>query len=159
MEDFSIINMLKQHQIELEQVEERTFDIGFLKPNYRQALSPMFIPPYGQSAYQLKDKIFSILTGTEIQILCSTYYTSPKAQIIKYVEIIKKLIDQGIFDSQVPPMAPWQPAPFPYFDQNTTDTINIPQCTNTAGKPEDNTDVKNDEAPVEFTKFGKVPEV
>mgnify|MGYP007122059980 CR=1 FL=1 len=158
MEDLSIINMIKQHQIELEQVEERTFDIGFLKPNFRQALSPMFIPPYGQSAYQLKDKIFNILTGTEIQILCSTSYTSPKAQIIKYVEIIMKLLDQGVFDSQVPPIAPWQSAPFPYFDQPTYyGTINT--CNNTADKPEDNTDVKNDEAPVEFTKFGKVPEV
>ena len=46
MEDTAIIGMVKQHQLELEQAEERTFDTGFLKTNFRQPMSPLFMPAF-----------------------------------------------------------------------------------------------------------------
>ena len=161
MEDTAIIGMVKQHQLELEQAEERTFDTGFLKTNFRQPMSPLFMPPYGPSSYQIKDRIFDVLTGTEIRILCTTNFMSPKPQIERYVEIIKKLLDGGIFDviPQVTnPMSPWYPIPgFGTVPPATTvveETTVEETITDESDKAEDNKIDPNKTA--EFTKFGKV---
>jgi hypothetical protein len=99
--DEMIFNKLQELQDEKKRLEESSVDTGFMDTSrYPNAVSPFRIPfrPYQICQMTLDDSIRANVTGQELLILCRTTYRSPKEQIEKYIEIIQRLLEAGIFD-------------------------------------------------------------
>ena len=101
--DEMILEKLQELQAEKERLQAQSVESGFLSNDYRNsAVVAPFRPtlrPFGPGvSMSLDDSIRANVTGQELLILCRTTYRSPKEQIEKYIEIIQRLLDAGIFD-------------------------------------------------------------
>ena len=97
-----IVNKIQELQDENERLKAESVESGFLSNDYRKnsvvaPYKPTF-RPFGPNVMCLEDSIRANVTGQELLILCRTTYRSSKAQIEKYIEIIQRLLDAGIFD-------------------------------------------------------------
>lgn len=100
--DEMILNKIQELMDEKERLKVDGVESGFLSNDYRKnSVVAPFRPtfrPFGPTPMCLDDSIRANVTGQELLILCRTTYRSPKAQIEKYIEIIQRLLDAGIFD-------------------------------------------------------------
>ena len=100
--DEMFLNKLQELMDEKERLKVEGVESGFLSNDYRNnsVVAPFRATyrPFGPNPMCLDDSIRANVTGQELLILCRTTYRSPKAQIEKYVEIIQRLLDAGIFD-------------------------------------------------------------
>lgn len=100
--DEMILDKIQELQAEKERLQLQSVESGFLSNDYRNnSVVAPFHPtfrPFGPVPMNLDDSIRANVTGQELLILCRTTYRSPKAQIEKFIEIIQRLLDAGIFD-------------------------------------------------------------
>lgn len=99
--DEYVFEELNSRNNEIQRLKADSIQAGFMENRYPNATYP-FNPgftPYNPTMVSLYDRILEKVTGTELTILCRTRYNSPKAQILEYVKILERLIEDGIFDA------------------------------------------------------------
>lgn len=99
--DEYVFEELNSRNNEIQRLKADSIQSGFMENKYPNATFP-FQPgftPYNPVVAPLYDRILEKVTGTELTILCRTRYNSPKPQILEYVRILERLIEDGIFDA------------------------------------------------------------
>lgn len=99
--DEYVFEELNSRNNEIQRLKADSIQSGFMENRYPNATFP-FQPgftPYNPAVAPLYERILEKVTGTELTILCRTRYNSPKAQIIEYVKILERLIEDGVFDT------------------------------------------------------------
>lgn len=106
--DEYVFEEINSRNNEIQRLKADSIQAGFMENRYPNATFP-FNPgftPYNPVVAPLYDRILEKVTGTELTILCRTRYNSPKAQILEYVRILERLIEDGIFDAPEMPQYP-----------------------------------------------------
>jgi hypothetical protein len=108
MDDYNIFEELNSKENEIQRLKADSIQAGFMEnrlPNFTFPFQPQFTP-YNPSVTPLYDRILEKVSGTELTILCRTRYNSPKGQILEYVRILERLIEEGVFDAPEMPQYP-----------------------------------------------------
>ena len=108
MDDYNIFGELNTKEIEIQRLKADSIQAGFMEnrlPNFTFPFQPQFTR-YNPLETPLYDRILEKVTGTELTILCRTRYNSPKEQILEYVRILERLIEEGVFDAPEIPQYP-----------------------------------------------------
>jgi hypothetical protein len=108
MDDYNIFEELNSKENEIQRLKADSIQAGFMEnrlPNFTFPFQPQFTP-YNPSVTPLYDRILEKVSGTELTILCRTRYNSPKEQILEYVRILERLIEEGVFDAPEMPQYP-----------------------------------------------------
>jgi hypothetical protein len=108
MDDYNIFEELNSKENEIQRLKADSIQAGFMEnrlPNFTFPFQPQFAP-YNPSVTPLYDRILEKVSGTELTILCRTRYNSPKEQILEYVRILERLIEEGVFDAPEMPQYP-----------------------------------------------------
>jgi hypothetical protein len=117
MDDYNIFEELNSKENEIQRLKADSIQAGFMEnrlPNFTFPFQPQFTP-YNPSVTPLYDRILEKVTGTELTILCRTRYNSPKEQILEYVRILERLIEEGVFDAPETPQYPNYTTPWGCF--------------------------------------------
>jgi hypothetical protein len=117
MDDYNIFEELNSKENEIQRLKADSIQAGFMEnrfPNYTFPFQPQFTP-YNPAVTLLYDRILEKVTGTELTILCRTRYNSPKAQILEYVRILERLVEEGVFDAPEVPQYPNYTTPWGAF--------------------------------------------
>lgn len=98
-------NMIDRQQMEIQRLQRETENVGFMEAYFS------YIPGFGHAQNNqgyVRDQIKEKLTAKEYDILRQTRFTSGKDQIEAYVEIIQRLLKDGVFDQHgLTPFNPW----------------------------------------------------
>jgi hypothetical protein len=108
MDDYNIFEELNSKENDIQRLKADSIQAGFMEnrlPNFTFPFQPQFTP-YNPSVTPLYDRILEKVSGTELTILCRTRYNSPKEQILEYVRILERLIEEGVFDAPEMPQYP-----------------------------------------------------
>lgn len=108
MDDYNIFEELNSKENEIQRLKADSIQAGFMEnrlPNFTFPFQPQFTP-YNPSVTPLYERILEKVSGTELTILCRTRYNSPKEQILEYVRILERLIEEGVFDAPEMPQYP-----------------------------------------------------
>ena len=108
MDDYNIFEEINSKENEIQRLKADSIQAGFMEnrlPNFTFPFQPQFTP-YNPAVTPLYDRILEKVTGTELTILCRTRYNSPKEQILEYVRILERLIEEGVFDAPEMPQYP-----------------------------------------------------
>lgn len=108
MDENNIFEVINSKDNEIQRLKADSIQAGFMEnrfPNYTFPFQPQFTPR-NPSVTPLYDRILNKVTGTELTILCRTRYNSPKAQILEYVRILERLVEEGVFDAPEMPQYP-----------------------------------------------------
>ena len=102
---------------EIQRLKADSIQSGFMENRYPNSTFPFQpgLTSYNPAVAPLYDRILEKVTGTELTILCRTRYNSPKAQILEYVRILERLIEEGIFDATEMPQYPNYTTPWGAF--------------------------------------------
>lgn len=106
--DEYILEEINSKENEIQRLKADSIQSGFMEnrlPNFTFPFQPQFTP-YNPAVTPLYERILEKVTGTELTILCRTRYNSPKAQILEYVRILERLIEEGVFDAPEMPQYP-----------------------------------------------------
>ena len=102
--DYNVLTgIIDQKKWEIKRLEKESMFMGFMKSDI-----PM-LPTNPRL-----EKIQNSLSVREYNLLRTTCYTSTKEEVNQYIEVLKKMVDAGIFDT-APCMTPFQP-----FQSNTS---------------------------------------
>lgn len=115
--DEYILEEINSKENEIQRLKADSIQAGFMEnrlPNFTFPFQPQFTP-YNPSVTPLYDRILEKVTGTELTILCRTRYNSPKAQILEYVRILERLVEEGVFDAPEVPQYPNYTTPWGAF--------------------------------------------
>lgn len=116
-----LMGIIDQKKWEIKRLEKDSMFVGFMKTD-----NPM-IPTDPRPNPRL-EKIQNALSVREYNLLRNTCYMSSKDEVTQYIEVLKKMLDAGIFDSSPESMyrVPcWSPSNEPhdgikdYVDSNT----------------------------------------
>lgn len=112
-----LMGIIDQKKWEIKRLEKDSMFVGFMKTEYQPALTNSRL-----------EKIQNSLSVREYNLLRNTCYMSSKEEVSQYIEVLKKMLDAGIFDSSPESMyrVPcWSPSNEPhdgikdYVDSNT----------------------------------------
>lgn len=103
-------DLMSQKDMEIERIRATSTDFGFMHQETVIGFpaTSMYMPFDPTRNERLREAIMKEVTAEEYRILTTTRYTSPKEQISRFVGILNKLLEKGVFD--VPDME----IPVPY---------------------------------------------
>lgn len=129
-EEYGMYTLYTQEKMDKENAQRDSFHHGFMT----QALPTVIFPkdnrrysfrPYPVNGEAIHTRIANAVTAAEYAVLTSVNVNSSKDDIVSFVTILQRLLDQGVFDEdeKITPDKPVQyggmPAPFmpntPYF--------------------------------------------
>ncbi len=115
--DEYILEEINSKENEIQRLKADSIQSGFMENRYPNSTFPFQpgLTPYNPAVAPLYDRILEKVTGTELTILCRTRYNSPKAQILEYVRILERLIEEGVFDAPEMPQYPNYTTPWGAF--------------------------------------------
>ena len=117
MDENNILEVINSKDNEIQRLKAESIQTGFMENRFPNSTFPFQqqFTPYNPSVTPLYDRILNKVTGTELTILCRTRYNSPKAQILEYVRILERLVEEGVFDAPEVPQYPNYTTPWGAF--------------------------------------------
>ena len=117
MDENNILEVINSKDNEIQRLKAESIQTGFMENRFPNSTFPFQqqFTPYNPSVTPLYDRILEKVTGTELTILCRTRYNSPKAQILEYIRILERLVEEGVFDAPEVPQYPNYTTPWGAF--------------------------------------------